>query len=472
MNRRFSYTWLLLCGLLVVVMIVGGCDLVDPTGVRNPQTTEKNLEEGATGATTPFLQGVKLAFSDMIDTIAYYTDCVSDNYDNVATYISPLVDKPRSIRSDDLTLNHTDYLYFSTQECRALATFTIDVVVPNDAEVMESQIAELYFYRGMANLCAAENFVGCPVEENGEVLQKDALLDLAIADFLEAATHNENEDMDFQTRIDLALARAYRYDGDETNAVAKATEAIAGTEGFVYFAEFDAATFISWSYVFGVSRNLHDMQPLPRLDFLDPKYTERGSSIPVLKMEEAHLILAEAALVDGNAASAAQHLGNAIALAQSRPTTEFLDEDPRDLRPAGGTVQASPTAPAIDGLIFPREGATVYVPYISGCSLNADEVVKMTDANALHKAIYLARQEIFIFEGRRMNDLGILLPMMKREWETNPNINEGDVGTLVSVPSYIPADDDLDAFTIGDGNTVIEYDMNQVIADNGVSPLM
>jgi hypothetical protein len=69
-----------------------------------------------------------------------------------------------------------------------------------------------------------------------------------------------------------------------------------------------------------------------------------------------------------------------------------------------------------------------------------------------------------------MSDLGIRLPVMQREIETNSQINPGDPATLVQVPAYIPANDGLDSFTISGSNTVIAVDMNQVLADNRVSP--
>ncbi len=55
-----------------------------------------------------------------------------------------------------------------------------------------------------------------------------------------------------------------------------------------------------------------------------------------------------------------------------------------------------------------------------------------------------------------MHDLGIRLPMMLREIDTNPNINEGDFGTLVSIPSYIPPSNELDLY-----NPLVLYDADE-----------
>ena len=146
------------------------------------------------------------------------------------------------------------------------------------------------------------------------------------------------------------------------------------------------------------------------------------------------------------------------------------DRDPRSGRPKGGTVQANPNTPAVDDLILQRGGAQVPLSTISGTSLQASAVAALTNPVEILYTLYLARQEIFFYEGRRMSDLGIRLPVMQREIDTNNQINPGDAGTVAQVPAYIPADDGLDHFTISGNNTVIAVDMNRVLADNRVSP--
>jgi hypothetical protein len=198
----------------------------------------------------------------------------------------------------------------------------------------------------------------------------------------------------------------------------------------------------------------------------------QDASIAAVKLEEAHLILAEVALANGDYAGAVQSLVNAINVAKSRSVTTVIDRDPRSGRPKGGTVQAGPSAPALDGLILQRGGAQVPLPTISGTSLQASAVAALTNPVEILYALYLARQEIFFYEGRRMSDLGIRLPVMQREIDTNNQINPGDPGTVAQVPAYIPADDGLDGFTISGNNTIIAVDMNRVLADNRVSPFV
>ena len=97
-------------------------------------------------------------------------------------------------------------------------------------------------------------------------------------------------------------------------------------------------------------------------------------------------------------------------------------------------------------------------------------------------ALFLARQEIFFLESRRMSDLGIRLPMMQREIDANPNINTSSLGAAPVVPDYIPAGEIMDYFDPAspydpDGNLetteiTILVDMNRVLVANGVSPFL
>jgi len=94
-----------------------------------------------------------------------------------------------------------------------------------------------------------------------------------------------------------------------------------------------------------------------------------------------------------------------------------------------------------------------------------------------YRLLYLLRQEIFFLEGRRMSDLGIRLPVSNRQIQANPNIAEGDVGTVVIVPAYIPSGGgELDQFAVDAANKLvtITHDMNQLIAENiqQVSPFL
>jgi hypothetical protein len=281
----------------------------------------------------------------------------------------------------------------------------------------------------------------------------------------------------------LGLARAYRLAGDKANADAEAKAALAlpNAASYVFVAQYDAATLTNTPY----SRitTLTDLQPLPRLDFLDPKYTTNATSIPALKSEEAHLIIAEVALVNNDLAAARAAMVNAVTVARARATvTTFRDTDPRTNRPndAALKVKAGPNAPAVSGLIQKRggSGGTLITVYpVSGTSVAAADINALTTANALYKMLYLLRQEIFFLEGRRMSDLGVRLPVTIRQIQTNTNVADGGPGTVTVVPAYIPnAGNDLDRFTVdaATATVTIATDMNQLIADNinSVSPFL
>ena len=297
------------------------------------------------------------------------------------------------------------------------------------------------------------------------------------------------------TRVDAALARAYRLKGDAVSASAAANDALAADADFAFLQGYDANSIQNSPYFYLVLRALQEMQPLPRLDFLDPKYLTRVQGIAVAKAEEMHLILAEIALTDDNIGGAQAALRAAIELAQSRAVTTFVDEDPRlnadlSIRPRDASIEvrADASSPFRSGLVLTRPGS-VDQRVVSGTSLDADSVAALTDIDELWHAFHLARQEILFLEGRRMADLGIRLPIMLREIDANPNIDVGDPGTTVVVPSYLPPQDEMDLFTPAspydeDENLVpedlvlvttevtINHDMNAILTANRVSPFL
>ena len=193
------------------------------------------------------------------------------------------------------------------------------------------------------------------------------------------------------------------------------------------------------------------------------------------------LILAEVDLANSDFANARQRMIAVINLAASRPTGTFDDGDPRldndlNIRPRSAAimVQDDADSPFRAGLVLERPGVIV-TPTISATSVSADDVNAAADGAALIRLFYLLRQEILFLEGRRMHDLGIRYPMMLREIDTNPNINDGDFGTRVVVPDYIPASNEMDLYSPlvlydGDANLIatevtIMHDMNKILAE-------
>ena len=477
-GRRFA------AGMLIACLAVSGCDAIDPTEVNNPTTTDEDLAQ-ATNPTAALLPGLRAQFARLIN--AYVVaEVVTDNYSIHGTGIIQTLDSPQDVTPDIMNSTGTSAngVYWNVQELRALADFVIDEIAPNDDTATPDLVAEAHYYRGMAYLTMGEVFSYVPHEPDGTPQGADVAFAKAVTD-LQAATG-------FGPQANAALARAYRLQGDAASAAAAANAVLASSADYLFAPEYDGTSISNTSVFFLVLRALQEMQPLPRLDFLDPKYTERGSAIPIAKAEEMHLILAEVALAAGDVAAAKTRLGSAIRLAGTRGTVSFDDIDERrnadlSLRPRDSQilVRADGNSSYRAGLVLDRPGAGLDVPNISGTSLDADSVAGLENVSDLWHSLWLARQEILFLEGRRLADLGIKLPMMLREIDQNPNISEGDAGTIPVIPAYLPqaplyAMDIYSPVDLYDGDgpdasllttmVTIGVDMNRVLVANNTSP--
>ena len=478
-RRRLS-----VAGGLLTLTALTGCDAINPANVNNPTTTDEDLAQ-ATDPTRALLPGLRAQFARLIN--AYVVaEVVTDNYSVHGTGISQTLDSPHELTPDIMnsmatTVNGT---YWNVQELRALADFVIDEIAPNDPGAPPELIAEARYYRGMAYLTMGEVFSFVPHEKDGVPQPAEVSLNKAVSD-LRAATG-------FGLQANAALARAHRLLGARGAAAAAANAVLSAEPEFLFAPPYDAGSISNTPVAFLVLRALQEMQPLPRLDFLDPKYTQRESAIPIAKAEEMHLILAEIALASGDLAGAKSQLARAIRLADGRGTVSFDDTDERrnadlSLRPrnSGIVVRADSTSPYRSGLVLDRPGSGLDIPNISATSLDADSVGALWNASELWHSLWLARQEILFLEGRRLGDLGIKLPMMRTEIDQNPGISDGDPGTVPVVPGYIPQSPAhaMDIYTPvalydGDGPdaklhetmVTIGVDMNRVLAANNASP--
>lgn len=474
--------------LAILAMGLGAtaCDFLDPTDVENPRTTDDDLAQ-AQEPTASLVPGLEAQFARLLESTVVSTECASDNYGINGTGIDNTWDSPQDIAP--LVVNSTGRvtgLYWNAQELTALAAFVIDDIIPGDQAALPEDIARAYYYRGMGYLFLGENFTYAPVEEDGVPVDAAQLLSLAVADLTQAVSGGG----DLATAAYAALARAHRWQGNKAAAASAALQVLGSDAQFARVQEYDPTSIDNTAHWYLVSRALAEMQPLPRLDFLDPKYLSYAAGIPVAKAEEMHLILAEIALADGDYGEAKIHLGDAIRLARSRPTVPWVDDDPRinadlSIRPRDSEilVRADAESPLRAGLVQDRFGGATTQYVISGTSLDADSVEALPtgDPNAIWHAFHLARQEILFLEGRRMADLGIRLPIMRREIDQNPNITQDDPGTESFVPSYIPPFNRMDLFSplspYEDGVLVtteitIQHDMNKILTENQVSPFM
>ncbi|HWP82963.1 MAG TPA: hypothetical protein VNN76_09955 [Bacteroidota bacterium] len=464
-----------LVGVLTIFFLIfmGGCELVDPSDVENPQITADNLFANPNGGTTSLVTGMRRYFSAMIGISSFIGDLVSDNLDNRTSFYANELSFPRTIKPTTFTYGD---VYDNAQRLNALGLFGVNTIIPNDALATNEQRAEVYFYRGMGLLILAEFFTNFPILEKGPLVTAADALNEALTQFNTALSLTNLNPMRVNCR--LARARAYRLLGDKTNAAAEANAALAlpGGTNHVFSAQFDPANLTATTYAAMVGRTSNDIQPNPRLDFLDPKFTTNATAIPVLKSEEAHLILAEIALSNNDLAGAKASMRNAVTLARSRTTGTFNDRDSRTGRPndPAMTVRADSASTPVAGLIQRRGGTSIVTTYpISYTYLTTTMIdALVTKAEHIH-TLFLLRQHIFFLEGRRMTDLGIRLPVTQRQIDGNPNVVAGGPGTTVVVPSYIPPTDEMRHFSVSGLVVTIKWDMNKVIAANisSVSPL-
>ena len=472
---------LLLVGAVFGVALMAGCDSVDPTDVENPRTTDDDLAQ-ADDPTASLLPGVRAQFSRAIGAVVITTELTSDNYSINGTGLGGNdLDFPANITPNVAVLDATgqDGAYWNLQELRALAEFILSDIIPSDENATDAQEAEVRYYRGMAFLMLGENFAGAVIEEGASATAPADLLSTAVAELTTAQSLATEGELDL--RATAALARAYRALGQSGAAQAAAQEALAlGGADFLFAQPFDANNLDNGPHDYLVQRSLQEMQPLPRLDFLDPKYTLENSPIPVAKAEEMYLILAEVALANGNEPAAQAHLLDALATTNDRPTASLDDTDERlnndlDPRPRSAEIEIAPEPGAdfVEGLVLERPGP-VETPTVSGTHVTAAQINAATGPD-LTRLLYLLRQEILFLEGRRLHDLGIRLPVMLREIDTNPAVSNGDPGTTVEVPAYIPPSNEIDLYEpIADlydngelttTEVTIMHDMNRVLAE-------
>jgi tetratricopeptide (TPR) repeat protein len=322
-----------------------------------------------------------------------------------------------------------------------------------------------------------------PAVPNGAVITWQEQLQSAIADFTQASSLST--DAAAKNSYTLARARAYYRLGNKAKAVEEATALLAANPTFLRNAVYDAVNGPANAMQGVLTSSVNNFQPLPRLDFLDPKYPNRGATVQsplaFLKAEEAHLIIAEALLSDNNLTGAKDRLKQLLTLVNSR-ATELVDSRIQLRGRAGGKivypnasdikVAFAPGQPLQDGFVLTRTTANVRVPTISGTSVTAARIDAITAVDDGLYVLYLMRQEIFLAEGRRMADLGMRMPVAQTEIIANPSTKDGEAYTKPVIPAFIPKGFEMDAFTYdATAKTVtMKHDMNRVLVQNKTSP--
>lgn len=456
---------------------VNSCGL---DAVENPNVTTEKFVDSPQAANT-WVNGARVEMANSLGVIVELTELTTDNYFNNRTLSSKVFDIPQIVFTD----LDVDRLNSAVQEMRRTAEFGLDTVLPSDPASTDEHEAELRFYLGVAHMFSAEYFTGLPGENNGPILSPEAHFSRAITEFEDVIDLSNSSARINASR--LALARIAWHQNNLTD-LRNHTEAVIASEPLLnYQIEFDGESGVNNAFQFYLYNSSQDeFAPLPRLDFLDPKYfSEDGAgqdqkSISLFKSEEAYLMLAEAELVSGNIPAVKELLVELLEdVIPNRPvyniddTGETRSGGNRDDYPLNDTysVRFSPEAPAVDGLILDRQSGPVQVPGVSGTSVTVQQVDGLSEVEELLEIILLMRQEVFFAEGRRVVDLGIKYPVSENEVRSNESVNESDSATSAQIPQFIPSDSRMDDFINDEENQIITIlvNMNEVLVENRTS---
>lgn len=474
---KTTLTWI----TLALAATVSSCSLVE---VENPNITDETFL-GTPESAEVWLNGLQKQLAQTLNQTVVFAEMVSDNYYNNSSLSNQVFDIP-TLLPEDLDI---DNVQRELARLRAMAVYGVERVVPAAADGTREQLAEMYFYAAYASLLSGELFASLPAVEAGPVLPATAHLENAVG-YLQQGL-SLTADAGRRTVYTLALARAYHGLGDRQRAAQLAQEVIAADPLVLRNAVFDGlngASNLMQTYTFSSSTNT--LAPLPRLDFLDPKYFHVGNAsadqkpIALLKGEEAFLIAAEAAIGNGDLPGAKALLTRLVGEVVSARPVASVDgrhaerKGTRSDYPlsAATKVRFAPGGPLREGLVLGRGDGNITVHRVSGTSVTEAEIAAAGDADALLYLLCLLRQEIFMSEGRRMTDLGIRFPISTIEQQNNPNVSAQD--TRATIPPFIPGQLGMDDFEHDEaaGVVTILHDMNRVLVANkasaGILPLV
>jgi tetratricopeptide (TPR) repeat protein len=460
--------------ILSLAILIFSCtgdfgDVVNFKEVENPNLSEASVV-GQPNSASIWLSGLERQMALVFNETLVLSELGSDNYVNTQTFFNQFMDG-LEIQITDPDMRDTQR---QIQRLRELAVFGLNEVGPGDPNYDTETEAEFNFFEGLSYLFSGMYFSALPQEPVGVPIASAQHYQNAITAFDAAIAANAKPE------YHLAKARANYYLGNKNEAVSAASAALALSTDFDRFVLFDEAngpvnTFESALYQ---RATFDDLQPLPTLDFLDPKYSffSTGQDAPVhfLKAEEAYLILAEANLADNDIVSARGNLSALLDLIATREVRTIDDsiEQRSQVDEGSRPDDASVVVNGRSGLVLSRQSGDVDVPSVSGTSLTDADIAAMQDDDAGLALLYRTRQEVFIAEGLRMVDMGVKLVIDENEILLNENINAGDPGTTPVIPSFISAIvDDLDAITYvpGSGVATTAIDLNEVLVANKTS---
>lgn len=458
--------------ILATGLLFSGCELVE---VDNPNLIEDRFL-GAAQSSIEWTDGVRRQMSLTVGSITEFTELASDNYYNNYTSSSKVFDIPQINYFDQDVAN----LQASIHRLMEMSEFGLARVLPADAQSTSLQRAELLMYKAYAHILSAELFKGMPVVALGPVLSPTAHIQSAVVLLDEAK--NLFVTADDKLVCTLLKARAYYRLGDAVKARQEATLVLqnpmllrqvkyGGSSG-------PSNNFQGSIYTTGGN---NPFAPLPRLDFLDPKYfnidpvvANDQKPIAIAKAEEAYLIVAEAMAASNDINGAKTILKNLLTETVAKRPVVMLN-DKAETRNGGNRkdypltavkVKFDATSAEREGYVYNRQAGNISAYMVSGTKVTTSQIDAATSQDELLYLVYLLRQEIFIAEGRRMTDLGIRFPVSQREQLSNKNVSTEDTQTIM--PSFIPKNREMDDFEYNTttGVVTMKHDMNKVLVQN------
>ncbi|SHK49495.1 RagB/SusD family nutrient uptake outer membrane protein [Rhodothermus profundi] len=344
------YRWLLVSlGVALGMGTLLGCE----EGLFKVKNPGRILDEdlNTDRALNAVVVGMSADFSVVFDDIAFIVARLSDEMEASGSYFLST-----RARHGIIDYRDTDAYWEGIQRARFVAEDGLRRMqkVLGDAFNGDPRVARAYLFAGLANRVLGENFCRV-VFDGGPDQPKEAAFERAVQFFTEAINQAQQAGTD-----DILLAayggraQAYMGLGDWSKAVADAQRV---PTDFVYYAIYSDNSTREYNVIFLETHQRHEMSayqtlahrvamergsPDPRAPFTDcregdcpnaqgadgstphlrqEKYADRGADIPVVKGTEMRLIEAEAALRNGDLATA---------LAKINEVRTFYGLDPID----------------------------------------------------------------------------------------------------------------------------------------------
>lgn len=350
------------------------CELLSPSEVENPNVVESDFANSP-GAMNAWVNGTNAHFAVALSKFSEFTGLLSDDLYNNSS---------RSSKGYDvLDIRYTDgeVTSLSTHIGRLLqmSDYGLQTLAQKDEKTTSDQLFNLHYIRICACLLAAENFVALPIEARGEVLDRKAMVQRALAEVEAAqasALSNEQKAL-----LALLQARAYRLAGNLSQAATMAQKSLSLAGQMVYQVQFDGLNGFANSLQELIASDLFTI--LPRLQAQKAKFPMDAywnQPITFAKSEEAWLIQAEAYIAGNDYVAARSAFASLLDLiGTSNATISATSVLPSDIEAAQSKIQ-------------------------------------------MLELLYLLRQEVFFGEGRRSSDLGIRLPLSEVEYNDHNNL--------------------------------------------------